>query len=129
MIIDARISRAFEAATVPLERAADRAGLDGFAQPGPYLPPDEPEGVDDIDLMGFVVPPIQYHIGLPRWEHWTFQARDSTSFSTAWTRRWAIAQEQSQLVACCGPRRITFIAIPRSLAFEQTSHLLVAGGG
>jgi predicted nucleotidyltransferase len=23
--------------------------------------------------MGFVVPPIEYHLGLPRWQHWTFQ--------------------------------------------------------
>jgi hypothetical protein len=29
--------------------------------------------VDDVDLMGFVVPPIDFHLGLPRWEHWTLQ--------------------------------------------------------
>jgi hypothetical protein len=23
--------------------------------------------------MGFVVPPLTYHLGLPRWEHWTLQ--------------------------------------------------------
>jgi len=40
---------------------------------GTYLPPEEPNAVDDIDLMGFVVPPIEYHLGLPRWEHWTLQ--------------------------------------------------------
>ena len=23
--------------------------------------------------MGFVVPPIEFHLGLPRWQHWTLQ--------------------------------------------------------
>ena len=40
---------------------------------GTYLPPEEPNAVDDIDLMGFVVPPMEYHLGLPRWQHWTLQ--------------------------------------------------------
>lgn len=38
------------------------------------MPPEEPDAVDDVDLMGFVVPPLAYHIGLPRWEHWRLQA-------------------------------------------------------
>ena len=29
--------------------------------------------IDDIDLMGFVVPPMRFHLGLPRWEHWRMQ--------------------------------------------------------
>ena len=29
--------------------------------------------MDDVDLMGFVVPPIEFHLGLPRWEHWRLQ--------------------------------------------------------
>src|SRR5689334_9450445 len=40
---------------------------------GTYLPPEEAHGIDDVDLMGFVVPPLEYHIGLPRWDHWTLQ--------------------------------------------------------
>jgi len=23
--------------------------------------------------MGFVVPPIEFHLGIPRWEHWTIK--------------------------------------------------------
>ena len=34
-----------------------------------YLPPEEPDAVDDVDLMGFVDPPLPFHIALPRWEH------------------------------------------------------------
>ncbi len=40
---------------------------------GTYLPPEDPSAVDDVDLMGFVVPPLRYHLGLPRWQHWRIQ--------------------------------------------------------
>jgi predicted nucleotidyltransferase len=40
---------------------------------GTYIPPSEPNAIDDVDLMGFVVPPLDYHLGLPRWEHWRMQ--------------------------------------------------------
>ena len=43
---------------------------------GPIAQPAEPNAVDDIDLMGFVVPPVEYHLGLPRWEHWTLQLEE-----------------------------------------------------
>jgi predicted nucleotidyltransferase len=48
-------------------------GLMGSHSHGTYLPPEEPDAVDDIDLMGFVIPPVEYHLGLPRWQHWTMQ--------------------------------------------------------
>jgi hypothetical protein len=40
---------------------------------GTYIPPAEPDAIDDVDLMGFLVPPLEYHLGLPRWQHWTWQ--------------------------------------------------------
>ena len=40
---------------------------------GTYLPPEEPTAFDDVDLMGFVVPPLDYHMGLPRWDNWRLQ--------------------------------------------------------
>src|SRR5262245_56199125 len=74
MSIDPRISRAFEAANgFPLEPHLIVLALMGSHSHGTYLPPEEPDGVDDIDLMGFVVPPLRYHIGLPRWEYWSLQ--------------------------------------------------------
>jgi len=48
-------------------------GLIGSHCHGTYLPPEEPNTVDAIDLMGFVVPPIEFHLGIPRWEHWTIK--------------------------------------------------------
>lgn len=74
MSIDARITRQFDQENgFPLEPHLLVLALMGSHSHGTYLPPDEPDAVDDIDLMGFVVPPLPYHIGLPRWEHWRLQ--------------------------------------------------------
>ena len=74
MSIDPRITEAFaEHNGFPLEPHLVVLGLMGSHSHGTYLPPDEPDAVDDIDLMGFVVPPREYHLGLPRWQHWTLQ--------------------------------------------------------
>jgi hypothetical protein len=74
MSIDQRIARAFE-----IENGFSLApqlvvlALMGSHSHGTYLPPEEPEAVDDVDLLGFVVPPLPFHLGLPRWEHWRLQ--------------------------------------------------------
>lgn len=74
MAIDPRISTAFEAENgFPLEPNLVVLGLMGSHSHGTYLPPEEPNAVDDIDLMGFVVPPLRFHLGLERWQHWTLQ--------------------------------------------------------
>lgn len=74
MSIDPRIARAFEAQNgFLLEPHLIVLALMGSHSHGTYLPPEEPDAVDDVDLMGFVVPPLPFHIGLPRWEHWRLQ--------------------------------------------------------
>jgi hypothetical protein len=74
MTIDPRIAAAFEAHNgFPLQPHLVVLGLMGSHSHGTYLPPEEPNAVDDIDLMGFVVPPTEFHLGLPRWQHWTLQ--------------------------------------------------------
>lgn len=74
MTLDSRITVAFEAANgFPLAPHLVVLALMGSHSHGTYLPPEEPTAVDDVDLMGFVVPPIEYHLGLPRWQHWTAQ--------------------------------------------------------
>ena len=74
MAIDPRISATFEEQNgFPLEPHLLVLALMGSHSHGTYLPPQEPNAVDDVDLMGFVVPPIEFHLGLPRWEHWTLQ--------------------------------------------------------
>ncbi len=75
MTIDPRILRAFEADNgFALEPHLIVLALMGSHSHGTYMPPEEPDAIDDVDLMGFVVPPLRYHIGLPRWEHWRLQA-------------------------------------------------------
>ncbi len=75
MAIDPRIARAFEAENgFPLQPHLIVLALMGSHSHGTYLPPEEPDAVDDVDLMGFAVPPLPFHIGLPRWEHWRLQA-------------------------------------------------------
>jgi len=77
MAIDPRISRAFEAENgFPLEPHLIVLALMGSHSHGTYMPPEEPDAIDDVDLMGFLVPPLKYHIGLPRWQHWRLQAEE-----------------------------------------------------
>jgi hypothetical protein len=72
--IDVRISNAFETENgFPLEPHLVVLALMGSHSHGTYMPPEDLNAVDDVDLMGFVVPPLEYHLGLPRWEHWRIQ--------------------------------------------------------
>ncbi len=73
-MLDARIVTAFESAhRFPLEPHLVVLARMGSHSHGTYLPPSEPNAIDDVDLMGFVVPPLPYHLGLKRWEHWVFR--------------------------------------------------------
>src|SRR5437660_12560991 len=38
-----------------------------------YVPKDDPDSIDDVDIMGVVVPPPRQSIGLRVWEHWTLE--------------------------------------------------------
>ena len=74
MSIDPRISTAFERDNgFPLAPHLLVFARMGSHSHGTYLPPEEPDGVDDVDLVGFLVPPVEYHLGLPRWQHWRLQ--------------------------------------------------------
>ena len=74
MPIDARIASAFEADNgFPLEPHLVVLALMGSHSHGTYMAPTEPNAIDDVDMMGFVVPPLEFHLGLPRWEHWRMQ--------------------------------------------------------
>ena len=74
MTLDPRLTSAFaEANGFALEPHLLVLGLMGSHSHGTYIPPAEPDAVDDVDLMGFLVPPLECHLGLPRWEHWVFQ--------------------------------------------------------
>ena len=48
-------------------------GYVGSHSHGTYVPPSDPDAIDDVDLMGVLVPPRRYTIGLSTFEHWTLQ--------------------------------------------------------
>jgi hypothetical protein len=77
MSLDPRIEAAFEAENpFPLRPHLVVLGLMGSHSHGTYFPPEEPDAVDDVDLMGFVVPPLEFHLGVPRWQHWRYQEEE-----------------------------------------------------
>ena len=73
-MLDPRLTDAFQKAHgFDLASHLVVLGTVGSHSHGTYLPPEEPNAVDDLDLMGFVVPPLDFHLGLPRWEHWVWK--------------------------------------------------------
>lgn len=44
-------------------------GRRGSESHGLYVPPTEPDAIDDRDLMGIVIPPSRYYLALDKWEH------------------------------------------------------------
>jgi uncharacterized protein len=43
---------------------------------GTYIPPDDPNAVDDVDYMGVVIPPPSYTFGIKQWEGLNFQFQE-----------------------------------------------------
>jgi hypothetical protein len=39
---------------------------------GTYIPPEDPQAIDDVDYMGIVIPPQSYTLGLKEWDNLTF---------------------------------------------------------
>jgi predicted nucleotidyltransferase len=48
-------------------------GIVGSRAHGMYVPPTEPDGTDDTDYMGILVPPYSRTVGLKSFEHFVFQ--------------------------------------------------------
>lgn len=44
------------------------AGRRGSESHGTYVPPTDPAAIDDRDVMGIVMPPADYAVGLKNWE-------------------------------------------------------------
>jgi hypothetical protein len=73
-MIDSRIADAFlKAHGWPLEEHLIVLARVGSHSHGTYCAPSEPDAIDDVDFMGFVVPPIEYHLGLKEFDSWVFQ--------------------------------------------------------
>lgn len=69
-----RVIELFNAAhpCIKLDDTADLLVLAriGSHSHGTYIPPEDPTGIDDLDLMGVVLPPTTYLLGLDRFDHW-----------------------------------------------------------
>lgn len=48
-------------------------GYVGSQSHGTYVPPTDPDAIDDVDLMGVLLAPRRYVLGLDDFEHWTRQ--------------------------------------------------------
>jgi len=48
-------------------------GFVGSHSHGTYVPPSDPDAIDDVDLMGVVLPPASHLLGLKSFTHWTCQ--------------------------------------------------------
>lgn len=46
-------------------------GYVGSQSHGTYVPKDDPDSIDDVDIMGVVPLPVRYFAGLDAFEHWT----------------------------------------------------------
>lgn len=53
----------------PLKDNIVLLGRRGSEAHGTYIPPEDPNGIDDRDLMGIVVPPPEFYLGLHDWDH------------------------------------------------------------
>jgi predicted nucleotidyltransferase len=49
------------------------AGLMGSILHGTYVPKEDPDSIDDVDIMAVVVPSPKWLLGLNQWEHWVRQ--------------------------------------------------------
>lgn len=84
MAIDPRILDEFETcAGFPLEPDAGKPNAlagqivflaqIGSHSHGTYVPPSDPQAIDDVDYMGVVIPPRHRVLGLTEWDHLQFQ--------------------------------------------------------
>jgi hypothetical protein len=73
--LDERIVRAFPF-EFHLSRALVCMAYMGSASHNTYVPKDDPNSIDDVDMMGIAVPPPKITLGLKNWEHWIFQKEE-----------------------------------------------------
>lgn len=80
--LDPRLADRFDGGFA-LDRYTVCAAYMGSYSHNTYVPKDDPDSIDDVDIMGVVVPPPARQIGLREWEHWTlqFEELDATFYS------------------------------------------------
>jgi hypothetical protein len=70
--IDPRIGEAFDRGFALQEHLIMLCYV-GSISHNTHVQSNDPESIDDVDLMGVVVPPPEYTLGLKSFEHWVFK--------------------------------------------------------
>lgn len=71
-MLDHRITSVFSSG-FDLESHTIVAAYMGSTSHNTYVPKDDPDCIDDVDIMGVAVPPPRLSIGLQKWDHWVIQ--------------------------------------------------------
>ena len=53
----------------PLAQHLILAGLRGSSAHGTWIAPTDPQGIDDVDILGVCIPPPAFHLGIRTWTH------------------------------------------------------------
>jgi len=48
----------------------------GSVSHGTYVPKEDPDSIDDVDIMAILVPSPRWLLGLRQWEHWVIQREE-----------------------------------------------------
>lgn len=78
-----RVVQRFSAHTGLPESSVIGLGFVGSHSHGTYVPPTDPDAVDDVDVMGVILPPRRHLLGLDTFEHWTnqWEEMDAVAYS------------------------------------------------
>lgn len=72
--LDPRLVQAFnQAHSFKLEHHLILLARIGSHSHGTYVPPTDPQAIDDVDYLGIVIPPANCLLGLQNWEHWVWK--------------------------------------------------------
>lgn len=101
-----RISGEFGAFDLPNHLIA--LGAVGSLSHGTYVP----DHIDDVDLMGIVVPPERHIIGLGNWEHWVYKKDE-------WDVVLYSAGKMVRLLLKANPNVLGFLWLPEYLVDSE----------
>ena len=84
----------------------------GSTAHGTYIASDDPHHIDDVDVLGFYVPPRRYMIGLSTMEHWVWQSDelDVTMFEIRKMARLLLKGNPNVLGLLWQPRELELVA-------------------
>jgi predicted nucleotidyltransferase len=90
-------------------------GYRGSIAHGTYIPSDDPKSIDDKDIMGIVIPPTQYYLGLK-----SFGSRGTKEiFEGQWDAVFYEARKAMTLLGKGNPNVLSLLWLPETLYFKK----------